>query len=388
MEPSDGGAPATPALPAPRRRGPLERVLSTRVAQRALSLHEAHPRRAAATLFLAGVGWDAATIFRIDSVIDNALILLYLGALCVLYFAATLHDAGKLENPTLLRFVRWYPMASQFLMGALFSMFVFFYSQSASWSETSVFLLVLVALLVANEVLHDRMFSARLRLVLLYFVLASYLIYAVPIVTGVMNHLTFTVGLLLAAGIISLLGRMLWNRGLFRERSQMASIAVAIPLLVGFLEVAYTLNWIPPVPLAVRDAGVYHTVKRDGDVYRMRMAKPPWFRFWKQTEDPFRYSPGDTVYVYTAVFAPTRLQKGIVHVWEQHDGTEWVETDRIGYLVSGGRDHGYRGYTMKRLVEPGRWRVRVETEPGRLLTRVRFDIEPGEVNRWKWITDT
>ena len=369
--------------------GLVTRVLSSAPARKLLALHEAHPRRAAAGFFLAGVGWDAATIFRIDSVIDNAIILTYLFALCVLYVAATLHDAGKLRSPTLLRFVRWYPMASQFLMGALFSMFVFFYSQSASWSETSVFLVILIVLLVANEILHDRMFSVRLRLVLLYFVLASYLVYSVPILVGAMNHFTFTLGLLLAAGIVGLIGRYLWKRDVFSWR-QLVWSALALPTMVAFLEVAYVKNWIPPVPMAVREAGVYHTVKRDGEDYRMRLRKPSWYKPFKRSETPFHFQQGDTVFVYAAVFAPTRIQKEIVHRWQRQraDGT-WEDTDRIAYLVAGGRDNGYRGYTNKRRVEPGAWRVRVETNTGRLLTRIRFDVVPAEepITRWKWISD-
>ncbi|NNE68740.1 MAG: hypothetical protein HKN29_00100 [Rhodothermales bacterium] len=54
-------------LPAPTgSTGPVERVLSSRVARRVLSLYEAHPKRAGTLFFLGGVGFDAATIFRID----------------------------------------------------------------------------------------------------------------------------------------------------------------------------------------------------------------------------------------------------------------------------------------------------------------------------------
>lgn len=370
--------------------GPLERLLATRPARKLLAFHETHPRRAGALFFMAGVSFDAATIFRIDSVIDNVIIITYLALLCVLYVAATLHDAGELRNRVLLRFTRWYPIASQFLMGALFSMFVFFYSQSASLTETSVFLVLLVGLLIANEILHDRMFSARLRLALLFFVLASYLVYSVPIVTGIMNHATFLLGLFLAAGLVGLILAYLWKRGVFGERSQMIWAGTTIALLLALLEVSYVNNWIPPVPMAVREVGVYHFVQKTGSEYRMRYAKPVWYKPFADDEQPFRYFQGDTVFVYTAVFAPSRLEKEIVHVWERQnpETNEWVERDRISYFVSGGRDHGYRGYTKKRSIEPGLWRVRVETNNQRLLTRIRFRVVPVDerVTNWKWRT--
>jgi len=46
--------------------------------------------------------------------------------------------------------------------------------------------------------------------------------------------------------------------------------------------------------------------------------------------------------------------------------------------VVGGRDNGYRGYTFKRHVQPGRWRVEVRTETGRLLGRIPFELVPAE----------
>ncbi|MFT4605316.1 MAG: hypothetical protein ACI9W4_002055 [Rhodothermales bacterium] len=374
----------------PHKPGPLERLLDTGPARKLLAFHETHPQRAGALFFMVGVSFDAATIFRIDSVVDNVIIITYLSLLCVLYVAATLHDAGELRNVVLLRFTRWYPIASQFLLGALFSMFVFFYSQSASLTETSVFLVLLVGLMVANEVLHDRMFSARLRLGLLFFVLASYLVYSVPIVTGIMNHGAFAAGLLLAAGLVGLILWYLWKRGVFRDRSQIIWAGATVAILLALLEVSYVLNWIPPVPMAVREAGVYHFVKKSGPEYRMRYAKPAWYKPFASDEQPFRYFPGDTVYVYTAVFAPSRLDKEIVHVWERHrpEQDDWLESDRINYFVSGGRDHGYRGYTQKRVIQPGTWRVRVETSDGRLLTRIRFHVVPvsERVTDWKWRT--
>jgi hypothetical protein len=43
--------------------------------------------------------------------------------------------------------------------------------------------------------------------------------------------------------------------------------------------------------------------------------------------------------------------------------------------MTGGRETGYRLYTMKQRVQPGEWRVDVETEDGRLLGRMTFIAE-------------
>ncbi|MFQ5627716.1 MAG: DUF2914 domain-containing protein [bacterium] len=51
-----------------------------------------------------------------------------------------------------------------------------------------------------------------------------------------------------------------------------------------------------------------------------------------------------------------------------------------------GRDKGYRGYTFKRHVQPGDWRIDVEIETGALrqvLGRIDFEIVMHEGERGK-----
>jgi hypothetical protein len=69
----------------------------------------------------------------------------------------------------------------------------------------------------------------------------------------------------------------------------------------------------------------------------------------------------------------------IVHRWDRWDPEAgWQVMNRIPFDVRGGRGAGYRGYTYKRHVSEGRWRVVVETVDGRELGRVGFMLVPGE----------
>jgi len=85
---------------------------------------------------------------------------------------------------------------------------------------------------------------------------------------------------------------------------------------------------------------------------------------------------GEPVYVYSAVFAPTDLNTKIFHSWEYYDKVldRWVKTDKIGFAIFGGRDGGYRGYSLKTSLVEGRWRVRVATERDQTLGRIEFDV--------------
>ena len=82
------------------------------------------------------------------------------------------------------------------------------------------------------------------------------------------------------------------------------------------------------------------------------------------------------VYAYSAVFAPTDLKTKIFHRWMYKDekSGKWIATDQLGFSISGGRDGGWRGFTFKRNVFAGRWRVEVITERGQVLGRATFRV--------------
>jgi hypothetical protein len=52
---------------------------------------------------------------------------------------------------------------------------------------------------------------------------------------------------------------------------------------------------------------------------------------------------------------------------------KWVQALYLKFGIVGGRGGGYRGYSIKENVTPGKWRVDVMTERGQLLGRYRFD---------------
>ena len=72
----------------------------------------------------------------------------------------------------------------------------------------------------------------------------------------------------------------------------------------------------------------------------------------------------------------------VVHRWAHRTSPDdpWETTDRIAYPLEGGREGGYRGFTLKRNVAPGQWRVSVETEQGAVLGRIRFDLVESEAD--------
>lgn len=343
---------------------------------RALEWRARHKRFEPASFFFGGVMWDAATLRRIDALVDNVILSAYLVVLGVLIVGALLVQAERSSNRHFVKYNDALPAAVQFFMGALFSAYLIFYFQSASLTSTSVFVVLLVGLLIANEFVHRRLFNVYFLVALYYLSAFSFFVFFVPVVTKTMNYLSFLAGGMLGAALVIGLVIYMWRRGVFDRRRQFVCAIGIVALLFAMMNVFYLKNWIPPVPLALRHAGIYHDVSRQGDVYELTRQRAPWYRFWDDDSE-FRLAEGDAVYCFAAVFAPTDLRMAIYHEWRQFDEArgEWVTTDRIPYEIEGRRESGYRWYSRKLNVVPGRWMVDIRTANGRTLGRVRFTLE-------------
>lgn len=339
-------------------------------------LYRRHAYAAPAVFFFGGVGWDAATLGRIDAWFDNLFLLGYLGLLGALVVGSILDRHGRLRHPRLQALRPWFPPAVQFLTGALFSAYVIYYAQSATWTN-ALFLLVLAGLLVANEFIWRRAFNLYALLGIYFLATLSFFIFFLPVLLGMMGYGVFLLSGLVSLVVVGGLLYVLHRRGVL----QGARLAATGGLLVGLFAVVhlfYVQNWIPPVPLALRAGGAYHDVQVDDGAYVLAYEPAPWYRPWRRADDVIHPAPGDTVYCFAAVFAPTALETQIVHHWQRFDARSetWQTTDRIPYAVTGGRARGYRGYTYKRHAPPGRWRVNVETPRGQTIGRIHFEVAP------------
>lgn len=330
--------------------------------------------------FFGGVTWDALTLRRIDALADNLILLSYFLVLGVALFLAVLTTYGRLRAAWLLRYRDYFPAVLQFLFGALFSAYVVFYFQSTAAPTHWLFFAGLVGLLVANEFMHRRLLGVYVLLGLYTLCSFTFFVFFVPVLLRRISDLVFGLSSALSLLPVMLLVVLFHRQGIV-PKGQSIKLALAAAAIVLGLGVLYVLNWIPPVPLALREGGVYHHVRRENAVYVLHYEPAPWYRFWQRVSPRFHYVEGDTVFCFTSVFAPTQLRTGVRHVWQRYDEARqrWVTQDEIAYAVVGGRDGGYRGYTFKRQVQPGRWRIEVRTEHGRLLGRIAFELVPATV---------
>jgi hypothetical protein len=279
-----------------------------------------------------------------------------------------------------LRMRPYYPMAIQFLLGSLFSAYAIFYSQSATLTGTAVFFALLVALLIVNEFLRNRLSSLRLLVSLYALVCFAFFTFFLPVMTGYMNVAVFLIGAVLSVAVTFRVVQLVYRNNPDRPRLEAVGVTAPACALIGLLIGFYFLNWIPPVPLSLKYGGIYHEVKKAGDRFELSFDKR-WYQFWKRSDTTF---PADEpIYCFSAVFAPVDLNTTIYHHWyfRASSSRPFTHADRIPLKISGGRAGGYRAYSFKQRLDPGDWRVDVETEDGRIVGRVAVTVEASDEAR-------
>jgi hypothetical protein len=326
---------------------------------------------------VSGFVLDYLTLERVDFLFDNLLIIFYLLFAGTSIIVINLREAGRLKNRFFESIYEFLPFLVQFSFGGLFSAFVVFYSKSASLFTSGAFILILLTLLIGNEFFKHR-YSRLVFQVGIYFIaIFSFSIYFLPVLTREMGVAIFILSGLVSLVLISLfifiIARLTPVR--FQESSRLLFITVLV--LYTFTNLLYFTNIIPPIPLSLKAGEVFHFVERqsDGD-YLTIGKKKQWYEKFKP-RDLVALNPGEPVYVFSSVFAPTDISVDIVHDWQYYDDGQdkWVSVTKISFPMRGGRNEGYRGFSMKTNIFEGKWRVDVKTQRGQVIGRIRFDID-------------
>src|SRR3989344_6044394 len=337
-----------------------------------------HGRHLSALAMVAGFIFDNLFFERVDLWQTQAVFALYT-AICfitipLLHWTETRVTRG-ISAP------RWssiLPIATQFALGGFWSGFVIFYGRSAVFGVSWPFLLFLFLVFIGNEYFsryHSRLVFTS---ALFFFALYSYAIFAVPVYTGTIGTLTFTLSGVVAICVFVLFTVLLRFVGRERFIADVWRIRVFAFLIFTAVNISYFTNILPPLPLSSENSGVYHSVWRVPGAYLAENEiNQPWQVQYLGFSPTLHITSGESVYTYGSVFAPTSLATTIVHRWQWHDSIqkEWITRSSVSYRIIGGRDGGYRGYSSLPICNAGKWRVNIETADGRLIARLPFTIE-------------
>lgn len=337
-----------------------------------------HETAELALVFIAGFLADVFTLGRID----NARMLTKQGVfliLLALLLALEERRAVRRDLPEWLdKAMAFSETAIHFLLGGLLSLITLFFFRSASGLGAFAFLAVVFVVLVANDFPRFRALGPVVRFALFSFCLTSYLAYLLPVLMGFMYPGLFVVAACLASLGLFLLVKVV-QRWAGRGKHVLHRVVLPAAAMQLGLVGLYYAKVIPPVPLAVQYLGVFHKVQRDGKGGIELLHERPDWRFWEHGDQEFFARPGDRIYCFARVFAPTQFQQTILVRWSYDDPKlGWRDSDALPMTISGGRDEGFRAWSYKANYQPGHWRVTLETDDGREMGRIRFTVVPDE----------
>lgn len=323
-----------------------------------------------------GFTFDSLMLRRIDVFFSNALLISYLviaGISIIALNAAVSRQADQEQTATfhaILVFIM------QFCFGGLFSASFLFYSRSGSFIASWPFLLLILAYMVGNEFFRKNYLRLGFQVSAFFSALFAYLIFFLPILLGRIDDSIFLLSGISALIITGLFVYVLSWFAAIRVRKGISILVPAIAGIFALINILYFNNLIPPIPLALRESGMYRSITAfsDGSYLLTGEKKSFWSSLFGDYE--VHVPAGDPLYAWTAVFAPNKFATNIVHVWQYYDTAkkEWVTASRVYLAIIGGRDNGFRTYSIKDAIFPGKWRVNVETPRGQLIGRVAFDL--------------
>lgn len=354
-----------------------------------LHLWEKYERFITGGTLLTGFCFDLIIADRPDNPFNNILLLTYLLVAGGLIVVLNMRQMRRLEEespaePMLLL------LMMQFLFGNLSSNLLVLYGRSGTFAGSAIFFAILAAMLIGNEFMKSRYAQLRFTIAIYYTLVFSYLIIALP--TFVFHTIEWWVFAVSGAASLLYIGVFLYAvyrfilRGKYRLRHLFEVGAYVGGIFFAF-NLLYIFNIIPPVPLIMREADMYHGVSYAAGTYTLTYEKPQWYEFLRGTSGTYSLEAGKPAYCWSAVFAPTGLSTQVVHSWEYFNENthRWEVKSRITFPINGGRNGGYRGFTAK-AVTAGKWRCDVETPGGQLIGRTTFDVVAGETPELSQIT--
>lgn len=325
---------------------------------------------------IAGFTLDNFFLRQVDLLVGSFALAGYLGVAAIGIVVINLIETGRWKHRFILPFAPFIAVAVQFAFGGLFSGFIILYSQSAALAVSWIFVVGLAALMIGNERFRARYLQFSFQVSVFFIALFSFFILFLPVVFNRVNEWMFYASALVSAATLAL---FLWVlAGFFPElvRKEKGKVVWNTSCILLVFIALYGVNAIPPLPLALKEGAVYHSIVKTPTGYLVEQEALHWYQRYLRYNTVFRKEEGDTAYVFTAIFAPAQLSTDIVHEWQFYDEElgEWVTKDTIEFPILGGRDGGYRGYTLRRNPEEGKWRVNVETAYGQLIGRVGFSV--------------
>lgn len=326
---------------------------------------------------IGGFVFDAITLTRVDEFWENFWVLGHLvivGICIILIDRDEVKDVTEVVDPDKKHF--WFVNILQFFFGGLLSTFLVFYFRSGTVATSWPFLLILAAAFISNESLKKHYTRLAFQISLFFLSLYLFSIYIVPVLVHSIGDWVFILSG--AISLISLWIFLLILKYFGKEKFAKSKWPLFFSISAIFIAInaLYFYNIIPPIPLSLKDAGIYQQFTVNGPGNYSAAYEDQGFFGFLELSPTIHIIPGTTLYAYSAVFSPSSFSTKIVHEWQYYSSplAQWITKSRVTLAVTGGGDGGYRTFSLEGNVLPGKWRVNVETTGGQVIGRMNFTI--------------
>lgn len=331
---------------------------------------------------------DIFTLNRIDQIFDNVILIVHLlivSSTIIFLFSRETNFGKKFLKP---KRVEWLQAAMVFSFGALFSGFIIFYTRSGSLLTSWPFILSMVLLMLGTEFRKKYFEKLTLQIIIFYLAIISWITFFIPVVFKKMGDGVFLFSTLASLIFIGLFFILLRKINPIRFNLYRNKLIKSVLIILVVFNSLYFLNIIPPIPLSLKYQAVYYEVQKLNPGYSAQFERTSWYNIFRKRSRVMYWRPGEDLYFFTQVFAPTDLRTKIDHEWEFYnvDKRRWEKRNTISLSISGGRADGYRGFSKKESLEHGTWRVRTSTN-GKNLGVLRFEIKPYGPKLRKLVTE-
>ena len=314
-----------------------------------------------AIFFITGFVWDAWVLGTKLTTFDLILLLVY--------FSLSTAILVILGREIRFRFSEYLNHALQFFLGGIYNALVIFYFISSANLGTFLVVALLTTLLVGNEFLRKRYHRVTLSWTMYCIAAVMLFNFLLPTIFRSLSMFWFYASTLLALALVTAL-RLVSKQ----EKASMTPTFIAAGLLLAL----FTFHLIPPVPLSQKKMLICHDLQRRGTRFEARVDRRfnPFTWFGQQT---VTQATGEKIYCFTSIFVPPGIETEVTHEWSYYDpnAKEWEARTRLTFPIHSGRKEGYRGYSYKRNLTPGEWKVVALSENGLVIGETKFRVVAG-----------
>ena len=261
--------------------------------------------------------------------------------------------------------------AVQFCFGGLFSALVVCYFKSSGSLASFLLVILLAILLVGNEFLQKKYESFGISLAFFCLLGTMFMNFAIPHLVHRIGFIWFFLSTLLSFGMCGFIWKISHRK---------KSILVAPALISILLVVAYIMNWVPPVPLVLKQKIACQNF--DKASFSCDIDDPSFLQMVGLKIPSVHHVDSSDVYFLASVYAPAKLKAELEYLWYyQNPSTgKYSLIDRISssrMTINGGRESGFRTFTRKKNVPPGKYRVEVAYKNGAVIGSGTFEVFDG-----------